>query len=62
MESLLTSIGWGVNDRILEAHFSWSYVSVNHSAQTASKVGRGILTAKVDIREAYRNIPVHTYD
>ena len=54
--------GQSVNDGISEAHCSLSYVSVDQAAQTALKLGRGTLMAKVDIREAYRNISVHPED
>ena len=54
--------GQSVNDGISEALSSLSYVSVERAAQTVLKLGRGTLLAKVDIRNAYRNIPVHPDD
>ena len=41
---------------------SLSYVSVESAAQAVLRLGRGALLAKVDIRSAYRNIPVHPDD
>ena len=54
--------GQSVNRRISEALGSLSYVSVEGAAQTVLHLGRGALLAKVDIRNAYRNIPVHSDD
>ena len=54
--------GQSVNSRISEALCSLSYVSVEGAAQTVLRLGRGALLAKVDIRNAYRNIPVHPDD
>ena len=39
-----------------------SYVSVEEIAKTVVRLGRGTLLAKVNIRNAYRNIPVHPDD
>ena len=41
---------------------SLSYVSVESAVQAVLRLGRGALLAKVDIRSAYRNIPVHPDD
>ena len=54
--------GQSVNDGISEALSSLLYVSVERAAQTVLKMGRGAFLAKVDIRNAYRNIPVHPDD
>ena len=54
--------GQSVNSRISEALCSLSYVSVEGAAQIMLRLGRGALLAKVDIRNAYRNIPVHPDD
>ena len=54
--------GHSVNDGICEANCSLSYISVEMAAQSILKLGRGAEMAKVDIRNAYRNIPVHPDD
>ena len=54
--------GQSVNDGISDALCSFTYVSVDTAAQAALQTGRGTLMAKVDIRKAYRNIPVHPDD
>jgi hypothetical protein len=54
--------GQSVNDGISDALCSLTYVSVDTAAQAALQTGRGTLMAKVDIRNAYRNIPVHPDD
>jgi len=54
--------GHSVNDGIDENLCSLSYVSVEEAAQTVLRLGRGTLLAKVDIRNAYRNLSVHPDD
>ena len=54
--------GGSVNDGITGSFCSLSYVSVESAAQTVLRLGRGTLLAKMDIRDAYRNIPVHPDD
>ncbi len=39
-----------------------SYVSVEDIVATVLKLGRGTLLAKMDIKQAYRNVPVHPQD
>ena len=51
-----------VNDGISESRCSLSYVSVEEVARTVLELGRGTRMAKVDIRNAYRNVPVHPDD
>ena len=51
-----------VNCGIDGAHCSLSYVSVEDAAAVVLHLGKGALLAKVDIRNAYRNIPVHPDD
>ena len=38
------------------------YASVDDAAEFIAKVGFGALLAKLDIKSAYRNIPVHPGD
>lgn len=52
-------LGASVNDVISEELASLSYITVDW---VSSQLGRGSLIAKVDIRSAYRLIPVHPAD
>ena len=49
--------GRSVNDGIEESLFSLSYVSVEDAAQRILALGPGCLLSKVDIKQAYRNVP-----
>ena len=51
--------GPSINNRITESLASLSYVGVDDAAQGIVSYGRGALLAKVDVRSAYRNVPVH---
>ena len=51
-----------MNDGISKELASLSYVTVAEVAETVQRLGRGTLMAKMDIRQAYRNIPVHPLD
>lgn len=51
-----------VNDGIRPELCSLSYVSVDDAARAITKAGRGALLAKVDIKSAYRLVPVHPED
>ena len=51
-----------VNDGINKELASLSYVTVDEVAETVQRLSRGTLMAKMDIRQAYRNIPVHPLD
>ena len=54
--------GASVNDFIDPALCSLSYATVEDAAAFVFKAGRGALLAKLDIKAAYRNIPVHPGD
>ena len=54
--------GHGVNDGISRELASVSYVSVDKVVSGIRQQGRGSLMAKMDIKHAYRNIPVHPKD
>ena len=54
--------GHSVNDGIVKELASLSYVTVQAIAARVLKLGRGTLMAKMDIKQAYRNIPVHPQD
>ena len=51
--------GTSVNDGISEHLTSLSYVGVKDAARLITTQGRGALLAKVDVKSAYRNIPIH---
>ena len=54
--------GHSVNDGISKDLASVSYVSVDDVIACILSLGRGTLMAKRDIKQAYRNIPVHPHD
>jgi len=54
--------GHSVNDGILKELASLSYISVDDVAAVISRLGRGSLVGKLDIKQAYRNVPVHPAD
>ena len=51
-----------VNDGIDKDEFSLQYCSVKHAIDLIVKTGKGALMGKVDIKSAYRIIPVHPSD
>ena len=54
--------GFSVNDSIDKELCSISYVSVDNVAEAVLHLGQGALLAKVDVKEAFRNIPVAPED
>ncbi len=54
--------GRSVNDGISKPLYSLSYVSVNTAAEIVARTGRGSLLAKVDVKSAYRMLPIHPDD
>ena len=54
--------GYSVNDGIAKELCSLSYISVDDIAHQAVQLGRGALLAKLDIKSAYRLVPVHPSD
>ena len=54
--------GRSVNDGIDPAHCTLQYTSVERIATAAQSLGAGTLLAKLDVRSAYRLIPVHPVD
>ena len=54
--------GHSVNDGISKELASLSYVSVDQVVSAIRQRGRGSLMAKMDIKHAYRNVPVHPKD
>lgn len=55
-------LGASVNDVISQELASLSYITVDWVSSQIIQLGRGSLIAKVDIRLAYRLIPVHPAD
>ena len=51
-----------VNDGISKELASLSYVSVDDVAARVRQLGRGTVMAKMDIKQAYRNVPIHPAD
>ena len=54
--------GTSVNDGIKTELCSLSYTSVEAVAAEALRRGRGALLEKLDIKSAYRLVPVHPHD
>ena len=54
--------GWSVNDGIDPDLCSLSYVSIEDAARAIVKSGQGSKLAKIDIKNAYRIVPVHPED
>ena len=54
--------GASINDGIDKSLSTLSYVGINEAAESIRALGRGSLLAKVDVKSAYRNIPVHPED
>ncbi len=54
--------GSSVNDGISKELASLSYVSLDVVAEAAAKLGRGALLAKMDVKQAYRQVSVHPDD
>lgn len=54
--------GASVNDGVAEELCSLSYVTVDDAAKEVLRLGTGSLLAKVDVKSAYRTVPVHPDD
>ena len=54
--------GSSINDGISNDQFSLQYITVDHVVAHVIRHGRGALMFKVDIRHAFRLIPVHPED
>ena len=52
------SVNHGINSDMC----SVSYISIDQITDSILCLGRGVLMAKVDIKQAYRNVPVHLDD
>ena len=54
--------GYSINDAIPKVLCSVSYASVDQAVAMAQSLGKGCLLAKLDMKEAYRAVPVHPSD
>ena len=54
--------GHSINDAIPRELCSVSYTSIDHAVSIAWGLGTGSLLAKLDLKEAYRAVPVHPSD
>lgn len=54
--------GSSVNDGVDKELCSLSYTSVEAIANKVAALGQGTMLAKMDIRQAYRMVPVHPSD
>ena len=54
--------GFSVNDGISKESSSISYTTTDYVVEAILKSGKGTLMAKLDIKQAYRNIPVYPTD
>ena len=55
------SVFSSINDAIDSALCSLKYITVDQVAQQAVRLGKGSLLAKIDIKAAYRLVPVSPY-
>ena len=54
--------GASVNDGVAKEQGSLSYISVDTVADRVLELGKGALMAKMDVKQAYRMVPVHPED
>ena len=54
--------GHSINDGINPEECSMAYISVDNIAECVLALGRDALLAKSDVKQAYRQIPVHPDD
>ena len=59
---LLSPKGRSVNDAISSKLCSVSYTSADQAVEFVRNLGEGCLLAKLDLKEAYRTVPVHPSD
>ena len=59
---LSSTEGRSVNDGISPEDCSLTYISVDNIAECVGALGRGTLLAKSDVKQAYRQVPVHPED
>ena len=54
--------GGSVNDGIAKELCSLSYISVDMVADRVLTLGQGAFITKMDVKQAYRMVPVHPHD
>ena len=54
--------GQSINDGIAKDNFSLHYSSVDDATRILSRLGKGAFLAKVDLKSAFRMVPVHRDD
>ena len=54
--------GHSVNDFIEKELSTLSYISIDNIAQVVLELGKGTLLGKMDVKEAFRLVPVHPSD
>ena len=54
--------GRSVNDGISESWCLLSYITITDGAQGVASFGKGALVAKIDVKNAYRVVPIHPDD
>ena len=59
---ILSPVGGNVNDGIKEPWCSLSYATTTDAAHGITAYGRGARLIKLDIRDAYRVVPIHPDD
>ena len=59
---LSSPAGLSVKDGVTQELCSISYTSVDEVVKLIQRLGRGTLLAKMDLKEAYRAVPVHPAD
>ena len=57
-EHLSASPGQNINDYISKEEFSLRYASIDDATRMLSALGKGALMAKVDLKSAFRMVPV----
>ena len=59
---LSAPVGKSINDYISKENFSLHYASVDDAIHMLSALGKGALMAKVDLKSAFRMVPVRCQD
>ena len=59
---LSAPIGSSINDYIYSSTYSLSYCSLDDAYAFINQLGPGTLLSKIDLKDAFRLIPVHTTD
>lgn len=55
-------LGKSINDHISKEELSLHYASIDDATRMLSALGRGALIAKVDLKSAFRMVPVQRQD